>query len=52
MNIHSTHENFKIGFDNIIKKFFILSKESEIEIGGFDTACSAIQFAISRVNSK
>ena len=52
MKIQSQHSTFNIGYDEVMKKFFILSKQSEIEIGGFDFAADAIQFAISRVNSK
>ena len=50
MIIQSKHEKFNIGYEPIMKKFFILSKESEIEIGGFNVAAEAIQFALDRVS--
>jgi len=51
VKIQSKHENFNIGYDEVMRKFFILSKTSEIEIGGFRTGADAIEFALKRVKA-
>lgn len=53
MIIQSRHETFNISYEPIMKKFFITSKsetESRPQIGGFDLAAQAIEFALSRVS--
>ena len=53
MTIQSKHDNFNIGFCDLTKKFFIMSKsedEARPQIGGFDFASTAIEFAQKRVS--
>ena len=47
---YAEFEHFKIGYEPFMKKFFILSKKNNIEIGGFDFASQAIVFADKRVS--
>ena len=51
MILYTSFEEFNISYEPIMKKFFITSKtEGHPEIGGFDFAVDAINFAIQRVS--
>lgn len=47
---YAKFKNFDISYDQFMQKFFITSKqEGRPEIGGFDKASDAIEFAFKRV---
>ena len=51
MIIQSRHATFNISYDDIMKKYFITSKTGgTVEIGGFNFAAEAIEFALNRVS--
>ena len=53
MITQSRHANFNIGYEPVMKKFFITSKseaDDRPSIGGFDLAAQAIEFALKRVS--
>ena len=51
MKKYASFESFNISYDEIMKKFFITSKtEGRPDIGGFDKAAEAIDFALKRVS--
>ena len=48
---YAIFDTFKIGYDTTLRKFFITSKNNgQVEIGGFDLAVDAIEFATKRVS--
>ena len=48
---YAIFDTFKIGYDTTLRKFFITSKNNgQVEIGGFDLAADAIEFATKRVS--
>ena len=48
---YAIFETFKIGYDTTLRKFFITSKNNgQVEIGGFNLAVEAINFAQQRVS--
>lgn len=51
MTPYAKFEKFNISYDDILKKYFITSKtDGRPDIGGFDKAAEAIDFAQSRVS--
>ena len=51
MTLYAKFDKFNISYDEVMQKFFITSKtDGRPDIGGFDKASEAIEFACVRVS--